>query len=264
MKTITVFNQAGGVGKTTLALNLGYHLARQGARVLLVDLDPQASLTTFLGFEPDDLETTLYEALMERSPLPIIGEVFGMALVPSNITLAGAEQELVSALGREARLKRVLDPAAASFDLVVVDCPPSLGLLAVLGLAAADYILVPVQTQYKAYKGTDQLLGTIDGVRRNLNPRLQILGFVPMQYEKGRVHDRQALEAIQTQLRPRAEVLEPIPRAEDFKNATMAHQPLALFNPHNPTVEVLEGLARGLLGQIGGGQGARNPDLTPS
>jgi len=254
MKTITVFNQAGGVGKTTLALNLGYHLARQGSRVLLVDLDPQASLTIFLGFEPDDLQATIYPALMERSPLPILEDVFGMDLVPANIELAGAEQELVAALGREGRLKRVLAQVASGYDLALVDCPPSLGLLAVLGLAAADQILVPVQTQYKAYKGTDQLLSTIDGVRRNLNPQLQILGFVPMQYEKGRVHDRQALEAIQGQLTARAEVLEAIPRAEDFKNATLAHQPLALFNPHNPAVEVLDALARGLLGKLGGGR----------
>lgn len=253
MKTITVFNQAGGVGKTTLTLNLGYHLAQQGTRVLLVDLDPQASLTTFLGFEPDDLETTIYDALMERSPLPILPGVFGMSLVPSNITLAGAEQELVSALGREARLKRILDGVSASFDFVLVDCPPSLGLLAVLGLAAAQYILVPVQTQYKAYKGTDQLLGTVDGVRRNLNPQLQILGFVPMQYEKGRVHDRQALEAIQTQLSARGEVLEPISRAEDFKNSTLTHQPLVLFNPQNSIVEVLDSLARHVLAVTGGG-----------
>ncbi|MER3481714.1 MAG: hypothetical protein C4327_14940 [Meiothermus sp.] len=200
MQTVAVFNQAGGVGKTTLTLNLGYHLAQRGLKVLLVDLDPQATLTAFLGLAPSDLEATVYDALLRREGLPIHKNLAGMDLVPSNILLAGAEQELVSALNREGRLRKALEEVRAAYDVALVDCPPSLGLLAILGLAAADYVVVPVQTHFKAYLGTDQLLRTVDGVRRELNPNLEVVGFVPMQYARGTQHDRDVLEALTAQV----------------------------------------------------------------
>lgn len=247
MQTIAVFNQAGGVGKTTLALNLGYHLTQRDLRVLLVDLDPQATLTAFLGLTPADQERTVYDALLRRSALPIQLNLHGMDLVPANILLAGAEQELVSVLNREGRLRKVLDEVRAAYDVALIDCPPSLGLLAILGLAAADAVLVPVQTHFKAYLGTDQLLRTVDGVKQELNPSLSILGFVPMQYARGTQHDRDVLEALAVQLIERGPVLSPVPMAADFKKATVEAKPLALFNPRHPAVSVFEELAEHLM-----------------
>jgi chromosome partitioning protein len=243
MQTIAVFNQAGGVGKTTLALNLGYHLAQRDMRVLLVDLDPQATLTAFMGLNPADQERTVYDALLRRSTLPILRNLHGMDLVPANILLAGAEQELVSVLNREGRLRKALDEVRAAYDVALIDCPPSLGLLAIVGLSAADAALVPVQTHFKAYLGTDQLLRTVDGVKQELNPAISILGFVPMQYARGTQHDRDVLEALATQLNVRAPVLNPVPMAADFKKATVEAKPLGVFNPRHPAVLVFEELA---------------------
>ncbi len=243
MQTIAVFNQAGGVGKTTLALNLGYHLAQRDLRVLLVDLDPQATLTSFMGLNPADQERTVYDALLRRSTLPIQWNLHGMDLVPANILLAGAEQELVSVLNREGRLRKALDEVRAAYDVALIDCPPSLGLLAVVGLSAADAALVPVQTHFKAYLGTDQLLRTVDGVKQELNPAISILGFVPMQFARGTQHDRDVLEALATQLNVRAPVLTPVPMAADFKKATVEAKPLGVFNPRHPAVLVFEEMA---------------------
>jgi chromosome partitioning protein len=243
MQTIAVFNQAGGVGKTTLALNLGYHLVQRDIRVLLVDLDPQATLTAFMGLNPADQERTVYDALLRRSALPILRNLHGMDLVPANILLAGAEQELVSVLNREGRLRKALDEVRAAYDVALIDCPPSLGLLAIVGLSAADAALVPVQTHFKAYLGTDQLLRTVDGVKQELNPAISILGFVPMQYARGTQHDRDVLEALATQLNVRAPVLTPVPMAADFKKATVEAKPLGVFNPRHPAVLVFEELA---------------------
>jgi chromosome partitioning protein len=243
MQTIAVFNQAGGVGKTTLALNLGYHLAQRDIRVLLVDLDPQATLTAFMGVNPADQERTVYDALLRRSALPILRNLHGMDLVPANILLAGAEQELVSVLNREGRLRKALDEVRAAYDVALIDCPPSLGLLAIVGLSAADAALVPVQTHFKAYLGTDQLLRTVDGVKQELNPAISILGFVPMQYARGTQHDRDVLEALATQLSVRAPVLTAVPMAADFKKATVEAKPLGVFNPRHPAVLVFEELA---------------------
>lgn len=250
MRTIAVFNQAGGVGKTTLTYNLGYQLAQLGLKVLLVDLDPQATLTSFLGLVPSELSSTIYDALLKRDPLPISTNLYGMDLVPANILLAGAELELASALNRESRLKKVLGEVSAAYDLALVDCPPSLGLLAILGLAAADQVLVPVQTHFKAYLGTDQLLKTVDGVRAELNPRLEIIGFVPMQFARGTQHDRDVLEALTVQLTQRGPVLPAIPQAADFKKATVETKPLALFNPRHPAVGILQEIADGLFQRL--------------
>lgn len=260
MRTIAVFNQAGGVGKTTLALNLGHRVAERGFKVLVVDLDPQATLTSFLGLTPADLEETIFGALLKKHSLPIIQNLHGMDLVPSNILLAGAEQELISALNREARLRRTLDTVRTAYDLCIVDCPPSLGLLATMGLAAADGVLVPVQTHFKAYLGTDQLLRTVDEVRAELNPSLKILGFVPMQFAKGTRHDQDVLEALTAQLQARGPVLLPIGYSADFKKSSLELKPLGAFNPKHPSVMVLDEVADvallELLGYNGRSEGA--------
>jgi chromosome partitioning protein len=155
-RIIALFNQSGGVAKTTLTQNLGYHLAQKKKnRVLLVDIDPQASLTTFMGLEPDELETSIHASIVEGKPLPVMPElIHGMSLVPADINLAASEMQLAGAIAREYRLKNALVTVQENYDFILIDCPPSLGLLSIISLTAATHILVPVQCQFKSFKGT--------------------------------------------------------------------------------------------------------------
>ena len=156
-KVIAVFNQSGGVSKTTLTMNLGYHLAQSQQSVLLVDMDPQASLTTFMGLEPSELGKTVYEAILGEEPLPIHQNIHGIDMAPANINLSGAELELVVADMRDIRLKEALEPVIAQYQFILIDCPPSLGILSYISLVAATHVLIPIQTEYKALKGTELL-----------------------------------------------------------------------------------------------------------
>lgn len=150
-RIIAVFNQAGGVAKTSVTQNLGYHLAQRKHRVLLIDIDPQASLTTFMGLEPDDLEQSLYDALTGEEPLYIIKGLMRMDLAPTNLKLSAAEMELVNADLREMRLKTAIEPVQDNYDFILIDCPPSLGLLSYISLVAASHVLVPIETEFKAF-----------------------------------------------------------------------------------------------------------------
>ena len=230
---IALFNQAGGVAKTTTAQNLGYHLSQRHHRVLLVDIDPQASLTTFMGLEPSDLEETIYDALIsdpeqEPLPLPIVKNLHGMDLAPANILLANAEQELIFAELRELRLQQVLMPIGDNYDFILIDCPPSLGVLSYISLVAATHVLVPIQCQFKALKGTDSLLKTVARVRKRLNPKLKFAGFLPTMYQVSNSLDNRTLESIQQQLGSIATVFTPMPRATAVAEAAETGKPLAL------------------------------------
>lgn len=232
-KIITLFNQAGGVAKTTVTQNLGYHLSLRQHRVLLVDIDPQASLTNFMGLEPADLDQTIYTALVPRNELteaelPIHKSIHGMDLVPANILLANAEQELIFAELRELRLQQVLASIQQDYDYILIDCPPSLGILSQISLVAANYILVPIQCQFKALKGTDSLLNTIARVRKRLNPQLKVAGFLPTLFATNNNLDKQTLSSLQQQLSSIAEVFPPIPRATALAEASAFGKPLAL------------------------------------
>jgi chromosome partitioning protein len=186
-KIIAVANQKGGTAKTTTTLNLGAALAEAGKRVLLIDFDPQAALTLAHGINPLRLKQTIYDGLLD-SALPltqiIVATQGGPDLVPANLNLAGAEVELLSEIGRELFLKEKLEPVQASYDFVLIDCPPSLGLLTINALAASDEVLIPVQTQYFAFKAIEQLLDIIKKLRARANPKLKIAGFLPTMYEK--------------------------------------------------------------------------------
>jgi len=250
--TIAIFNQAGGVGKTTLVHNLGYHLSLH-SRVLLVDADPQASLTNFVGLASDNLETTLYQALVQKQPLPIHDEIFPQAsIIPANIHLCAAEIELSAEILRELKLKRLLAPLQSQFDFILIDCPPSLGLLSLLSLVAANYILVPVHSQFKAFLGTDQLLQTLSRVKEAANPDLEIAGFVPTLYDRRTLQDHRMLNGIKTQLGQLAPVFEPIPRAVAFADAAEARLPLAMYNKNHPAIQVLELFAQNLMELVKG------------
>lgn len=236
-KIIALFNQSGGVGKTTLTMNLGYQLAERGHRVLLVDMDPQASLTTFMGFDVSDQDKTIYNAIISEGdePIPVL-QAHQMNLSPANIMLANAEQELILADQRETRLKEPLSAIANDYDFILIDCPPSLGILSQISLIAADYVLVPIQTQFKALMGTDSLLKTIKKIQRRLNKTLKIAGFCPTMYSPGNALDQRTLEAITEQLAAIAPIFTPIPRATALAEASEFGKPLALSPKKNLSV----------------------------
>ena len=183
---LAVSNQKGGTGKTTTCENLGIGLAQEGKKVLLVDTDPQASLTVALGYpRPDDLSFTLSDAMekiMTEQPIApgegILHHPEGVDLMPANIMLSGLEVSLVNAMNREKILKQYLDTVRREYDFILLDCMPSLGMLTVNALAAADQVLIPVQAQYLSAKGLEQLLQTISKVRRQINPKLKIEGIL--------------------------------------------------------------------------------------
>ncbi len=183
-KIIAVLNQKGGVGKTTTAINLAAYLARAGRKVLLVDIDPQGNSTSGLGLDKQALNSTLYDVLFSRAEAhKTIKKVtsHNLHLLPSNPDLAGAEVELVDEPYRELKLKNILDNL--DYDYILIDCPPSLGLLTVNALTAADEVLIPVQAEYYAMEGLTQLLSTIQQVRVGLNPNLNVLGVVVTLYD---------------------------------------------------------------------------------
>ncbi|MEB3884085.1 ParA family protein [Lyngbya sp. CCY1209] len=242
-RIIATFNQCGGVGKTSLTMNLGYALAKRKRRVLLVDLDPQASLTTFCGIDPTELDATLYEALFDKGELPIQKTENLTDIVPTNITLSVAEMELVGAMNRERRLKLALEPVADRYDYILIDCPPSLGLLAILGLAASTHLLVPIETEFKSYFGTGLLLETVARVRKHLNPTLEFAGFVPMKYDRRRSQHGRTYDQMRKELTALAPVFEPVPDSTAFPDAAEERKPLALYKPKHPAVKVLKRIA---------------------
>lgn len=242
-KVIALFNQSGGVGKSTLTMNVGYQLAQQGKRVLLVDMDPQGSLTFFMGLEPSELDQTIYDAIINDRPVPIYPNLNSLDLAPTNIRLSGAEIELVTADLRDFRFKEALEPLQDLYDFIIADCPPSLGLLSYIVLVGSDYVLVPIQTQYKAFCGTELLLNTIARVRSRPNRQLKIAGFVPTMYSSRNSQDVRALGAIQEQLCQFGKIFAPIPRATAYADAAEAHLPLALYDSKHSSLTTLKDIA---------------------
>lgn len=246
-RIIALFNQSGGVAKTTLTQNLGYHLALKKRRVLLVDMDPQASLTTFMGLEPDELDQTIQQAIVDNKPLPIHPQlIHGMALVPADINLAASEMQLSGAIAREYRLKNALATVQDKYDFILIDCPPSLGLLSIISLTAATHILVPVQCQFKSFKGTELLLSTVASVRAHTNPALQFAGFVPTMFDGRTAQESRTVKAVQEQLSDIGTVYPPIPKTIAFADASEHRVPLALFEKNHSAVGVLKKIASSL------------------
>ena len=180
-KKIAICNQKGGVGKTSTAISLSSGLALEGKKVLLVDLDPQGNATSGMGIDKQQIEKTIYHALLEETPIAEITIqtcVDNLWMIPANHNLSGTEVELVSELGREGRLKKALNVLDPSFDLVIIDCPPSFGLLTINALTAAHSVIIPIQCEYYALEGLSQLVKTINLIKENLNSSLEIEGIV--------------------------------------------------------------------------------------
>ena len=180
-QTIACANQKGGVGKTTTVVNLGSYLALFGERVLIIDLDPQGNATSGLGFDRTSIDRSIYDGIVDGvslRELTLEGPIEELGVVPSTISLAGAEVELAPVEGRERRLSRLIAEVEADYDYILIDCPPSLGLLTVNALTAADSVLIPLQCEYYALEGLTQLLATLDLIRDHLNPELDIKGVV--------------------------------------------------------------------------------------
>jgi chromosome partitioning protein len=249
-RVVAVCNQKGGVGKTTTTINLGAALAQFGRRVLLVDFDPQGALSVGLGIQPHELDLTVYNLLMERgtgaSEVVVKTSVAGMELLPSNIDLSGAEVQLVHEVGREFVLGGVLEPLVPDYDVVLIDCQPSLGLLTVNALACADGIIVPLECEYFAMRGVALLTDTIDKVSRRINPRLAMDGLVATMYDSRTLHSREVLTRVVDRFGD--EVFHTvISRTVRFPDATVAGEPITNFDPASTGASSYRELAKEVL-----------------
>ena len=196
-RVIAFANQKGGVAKTTSTLNLAVALAEQGFRVLAVDLDPQGNLTMSQGLNPDTIERSMYDVLVHKLPLEQVIHKGEIDLAVSSIDLAGAELALSSMIGRERALEKALHSGQSEYDFVLVDTPPSLGLLTINALVASSGVIVPVQCEYLSLRGLVQLENTLSMVRENLNPTVEIIGILPTMYDNRTLHSREAVEILQ-------------------------------------------------------------------
>jgi chromosome partitioning protein len=249
-RVAAVCNQKGGVGKTTTTINLGAALAEQGRRVLLVDFDPQGALSVGLGFQPHELEYTIYNLLMERglhaSDVVFKTNVDGMDLLPSNIDLSGAEVQLVHEVGREFVLGGVLEPLLPEYDVVLIDCQPSLGLLTVNALACAHGVIVPLECEYFAMRGVALLMETIDKVSSRLNPRLGIDGLLATMYDSRTLHSREVLAGVVKGFGDKV-FHTVINRTVRFPDATVAGEPITRFDPASTGANSYRELAKEVL-----------------
>jgi len=197
LPAVAVSNQKGGVAKTTTALSIAAELARRGRRVLAVDLDPQSNLTMSQGVDPEDLERTMFDVLVHKTPIEQVIQHREIDVAASSIDLAGAELALSSMIGRERALQKALLPVRSGYDYVLIDTPPSLGLLTINALTAADGVIVPVQCEYLSLRGLIQLENTLTMIRENLNPDVRIKGILPTMFDSRTLHSREAVEILQ-------------------------------------------------------------------
>jgi chromosome partitioning protein len=249
-KVISVVNQKGGVGKTTSTINLGAALAGYGRKVLLVDFDPQGALSVGLGISVYQLDKTLFHVLgsdhLPASDVLVKTDVENLDLLPSNIELSAIEMQLVSEVGREQALQVALKPLMDTYDYIIIDCQPSLGLLTVNALAASDGCIVPLETEYFALRGLALLTQTVEKIKSRINPRLEIIGILPTMYDPRTVHGREVLERVEEAFGDK--VFETvIVRTVKFPETTAAGSPITEYAPKSPAAKAYKRLARELI-----------------
>lgn len=243
---LAIANQKGGVAKTTSTICLGGVLAQQSS-CLAVDLDPQANLTTGLGIEIQEDQNTTYEVITEVASVAdsVVLSQSGLAVLPSEITLAKGETELLAKVGNFYILKERLEPVSTEYDNILIDCPPSLGLLTVNALCAADAVLIPVQCQFFALKGLAALLETISSVQKRLNPNLKILGILPTMAEKT-VMTQDVLSSLEKRL-TNIQIFDPVPKSVKFTESNLAGQPIHLYVQDKKLVKPYQAIANLML-----------------
>lgn len=230
---VALANQKGGVGKSTTAINLAASLAFQGKRVLLIDLDPQGNASSGLGIDRGSITISIYDVLLKESPLDDAVEptsVLNLFVVPATIDLAGSEIELVSMFSRETRLRVAISELDSAFDIVLIDCPPSLGLLTVNALTAADEVLIPIQCEYYALEGLSQLLHNVELVTANLNPDLKVGGVVLTMYDGRTKLSKEVAEQVRDYFGDTA-YRTVIPRSVRLSEAPSYGEPIEAFDP---------------------------------
>ena len=249
-RVIAMVNQKGGVGKTTSTVSLGAALAGYGRRVLLVDFDPQGALSVALGVNPNELDLTVYNLLMQADchvgDVILSTDVENLDLLPSNIDLSAAEVQLVSEVGREHALGRVLAPIIDEYDIVLIDCQPSLGLLTLNALTASGGVIIPMETEYFALRGVALLQDTIQKVTSRLNPGLRIIGVLPTMFDPRTLHSREVLATVQQAFGDQV-FRTVISRTVKFPDAAVAGEPITAFAPTSAGADAYRQLAREVL-----------------
>ena len=248
---VSLVNQKGGVGKTTTAVSLAVALGRRGQRVLLVDLDPQANATSALGVNGKDLAGT-YDAILDETPViecivPVAEEK--VSLVPSSAELSGAEVELVPVMARERRLASALAQVRDSYDWILIDCPPSLGLLTINALNASDAVIIPVQCEYMALEGLSRLMETLDLVKRNLNPRLHVLGVILTMFDARTRLAQQVVDEVRTHFPQTFATI--IPRSVRLSEAPSHGKSIFLYDQGGRSATAYDAVASELLERTG-------------
>jgi len=239
-------NQKGGVAKTTSTVNLGVALTEMGKRVLAVDMDPQGNLTMSQGIDPENLEKSMYDVLVHRLPIEDVIVTNEIDVAAATIDLAGAEMALSTQIGRERALEKALKPIHKLYDFVLIDTPPSLGLLTINALAASDGVIVPVQCEYLSLRGLLQLERTLEMIRENINPKVKIKGILPTLFDSRTLHGREAIEILKENFGPL--VFDTVVRKTiKFAEAPVQGSSVLKYDPRGKGAEAYRSLAREVL-----------------